>query len=110
LSKRIQEKISAYSLHIKQTNLRLLRKQGLVAKAIWTGEALVVIALSPMLRRQPKRNLGDNNDTTRHLSGRSVRVLAFGLGFMPLGSCMATRDRAAGKSVVLICGTFMVSS
>jgi hypothetical protein len=39
--------------------------------------ALVVAALAPMLRGQPGRNLGDNDDTTRHLSGRSVRVLAF---------------------------------
>lgn len=29
----------------------------------------------------PGRNPVDNDDTTRHLSGRSVRVLAFGLAF-----------------------------
>jgi len=39
--------------------------------------ALVVAALAPVLRRQPGRNPADNDDTTRHLSGRSVRVLAF---------------------------------
>jgi hypothetical protein len=44
---------------------------------------LVVTALAPMLRGQPGRNLGDNDGTTRHLSGRSVRVLASGLAFMP---------------------------
>ena len=44
--------------------------------------ALVVAALAPVLRRQPGRNPADNDDTTRHLSGRSVRVLAFGLAFM----------------------------
>jgi hypothetical protein len=35
------------------------------------------------LRGQSGRNLGDNDGTTRHLSGRSVRVLAFGLAFLP---------------------------
>ena len=58
---------------------------------------LVVAALAPVLRGQPGRNPGDNDDTTRHLSGRSVRVLAFGLAFMPLASRMTTRERAAGK-------------
>jgi hypothetical protein len=38
-----------------------------------------VTALAAVLRRQPGRNPSDNDDTTRHLSGRSVRVLAFGL-------------------------------
>jgi len=79
--------------------------------------ALVVAALAPVLRWQPGRNPGDNDDTTRHLSGRSVRVLAFhlrraygkqvGLAFLPLASRMirlrqatagqATRERAAGE-------------
>ena len=40
---------------------------------------LVVAALAPMLRGQPGRNLGDNDGTTRHLSGRRVRGLAFRL-------------------------------
>jgi len=34
--------------------------------------SLVVTALSPISRGQPGRNLGDNDDTTRHLSGRPV--------------------------------------
>jgi hypothetical protein len=41
--------------------------------------SLVVTALAPMLRGRQGRNLGDNDGTTRHLSGRSVRVLAFHL-------------------------------
>ena len=41
--------------------------------------ALVVAALAPVLRGQAGRNPGDNGGTTRHLSGRSVRVLAFHL-------------------------------
>ena len=45
--------------------------------------ALVVAALAPVLRGQPGRNPGDNDVTTRHLSGRSVRVLAFGLASLP---------------------------
>jgi hypothetical protein len=55
--------------------------------------ALVVTALTPMLRGQPGRNPGDNDGTTRHLSGLGFRVLAFplrqgyggqvGLAFMP---------------------------
>ena len=44
---------------------------------------LVVAALSTVLRGQPGRNPVDNDDTTRHLSGRSVRVLAAGLAFVP---------------------------
>jgi hypothetical protein len=51
-----------------------------------------------MLRGQPGRNLGDNDDTTRHLSGRSVRVLAFGLAFLFPASRMTIRERAAGKT------------
>ena len=39
----------------------------------------MVAALAPALRGQPGRNPGDKDDTTRHLSGRSVRVLASGL-------------------------------
>jgi hypothetical protein len=58
---------------------------------------LVVAALLPVLRGQPGRNPGGNDGTTRHLSGRSVRVLAFGLAFLPLASRMTTRERAAGK-------------
>jgi hypothetical protein len=42
---------------------------------------LVVAASATVLRGQPGRNPGDNGDTTGHLSGRSVRVLAFGLAF-----------------------------
>jgi hypothetical protein len=44
-------------------------------------DSLVVAALAPVLRGNPGRNPGDNDDTTRHLPGRSVRVLAFGLAF-----------------------------
>jgi hypothetical protein len=44
--------------------------------------ALVVAALATVLRGQPGRNPVDNDDTTRHLSGRSVCVLAFGLAFI----------------------------
>ena len=54
-------------------------------------------ALAPVLRGKPSRNAGDKDDTTRHLSGRSVRVLAFGLAFMFSASRMTTRERAAGK-------------
>jgi hypothetical protein len=64
----------------------------------WRKPSLVVTALLPVLRGQPGRNPGNNDGTTRHLSGRSVRVLAFGLAFMPLASRMTTRERAAGKS------------
>jgi hypothetical protein len=35
--------------------------------------------------------------TTRHLSGRSVRVLAFGLAFVFLASWMTTGERVGGK-------------
>ena len=74
--------------------------------------SLVVTALAPVLRGQPGRNPGDNDDTTRHLSGRSVRVLAFLLRFLlrqgfrlRVGAMadkpaeQATRKRAAGKSL-----------
>lgn len=40
----------------------------------------MVAALSPVLRGEPGRNPDDNDDTTKHLSGRSVRVLASGFG------------------------------
>jgi len=43
--------------------------------------ALVVATFSPVLRGKPGRNAGDNGDTTRHLSGRSIRALASGLAF-----------------------------
>jgi len=69
--------------------------------------ALVVAALAPMLRWQPGRNPGNNSDTTRHLSGRSVRVLAFGLALLRLASRrirlrqayggQATRENSGGK-------------
>ena len=59
--------------------------------------SLVVAALAPVLRGQKGRNPGDNDDTTRHLSGRSVRVWAFGLAFVFSASRMTTRERAAGK-------------
>jgi hypothetical protein len=58
--------------------------------------SLVVTALAPVLRGRPGRNPGDNDDTTRHLSGRSVRVLAFGLAFLFSASRMTTRERVAG--------------
>jgi len=60
---------------------------------------LVVTAFSPALRGQPGRNPGDNDDATKHLSGRSVRVLAFGLAFMISASRMTTRERAAGNGM-----------
>jgi hypothetical protein len=41
--------------------------------------ALVVMAMDSMLRGQHGRKLESSDFTTRHLSGRSVRVLAFGL-------------------------------
>jgi hypothetical protein len=50
-----------------------------------------------MLRGQPGRNLGDNDGTTRHLSGLSFRVLAFGLAPLPLASRMTTRENPAGE-------------
>ena len=59
---------------------------------------LVVMAVDSMLRRAAGRKLESSDFTTRHLSGRSVRVLAFGLAFLPLASRMTTRERAAGKS------------
>ena len=58
--------------------------------------SLAVAALSTALRGQPGRNPGDNDDTTRHFSGRSVRVLAFGLAFMPLASRMIRLRLAYG--------------
>jgi hypothetical protein len=39
--------------------------------------ALVVAALTPMLRWQPGRNPVDNDGATRHLSGLGFRALAF---------------------------------
>ena len=59
---------------------------------------LVVAALAPVLRGKPGRNAGDKDDTTRHLSGRSVRVLAFGLAFVFSASRMPIRERSAGKT------------
>jgi len=58
---------------------------------------LVVAALAPVLRGQPGRNAGDKDDTTRHLSGRSVRVLASGLALLFSASQMTTRERSAGN-------------
>jgi hypothetical protein len=58
----------------------------------------VVAALATVTRGQPGRNAGDNDDTTRPLSGRSGRVLAFGLAFVISARRMTIRDRAAGKS------------
>jgi hypothetical protein len=46
-----------------------------------SSSLLVVVALSPVLRWEPGRNPGDNDNTTRHLSGRSIRVLAIGLAW-----------------------------
>jgi hypothetical protein len=59
---------------------------------------LVVTALATVLRGQPGRNAGANDDTTRHLSGRSIRVLAFGLAFVFAASRMTTRERVGGNS------------
>jgi hypothetical protein len=64
---------------------------------------LVVTALGPVLRGQPGRNPGDKDDTTRHLSGRSVRVLAFGLAIRFSASRIATRKRAAGNALGVPC-------
>jgi hypothetical protein len=36
----------------------------------WRKPSLVVAALATVLRGQPGRNAGDNDDTTRHLSER----------------------------------------
>jgi uncharacterized protein (DUF433 family) len=49
------------------------------SKRNWRKRSLVVAALSTVLRGQPGRNPVDNDDTTRHLSGRSVRVSAVNL-------------------------------
>jgi hypothetical protein len=69
--------------------IKALCVAALAAQTERTGASpvLVVTALAPMLRGQPGRNPGDppsqglrrtgNDDTTRHLLGRSVRVLAF---------------------------------
>jgi hypothetical protein len=62
----------------------------------WRKPFLVVTALAPVLRGQPGRNPGDNDDTTKHLSGRSGRVLAFGLAFVISASRMTRRERVAG--------------
>jgi hypothetical protein len=42
------------------------------------------MAVDSKLRRAAGRKLKSSDFTTRHLSGRSVRVLAFGLAFLPL--------------------------
>jgi hypothetical protein len=52
--------------------------------------------VAPVLRGRRWRNPGDNDGTTRHLLGRSVRVLAFGLAFVISSSRMTTRERGAG--------------
>jgi hypothetical protein len=57
---------------------------------------MVVAALAPMLRGKLGRNPGDNDDTTRPLSGRSVRVLAFGLAFLFSASWMIRRRQDYG--------------
>ena len=44
--------------------------------------SLVVAILAIVLRGQRGRKAGGNDDTTRHSSGRSVRVLACGLAFL----------------------------
>ena len=46
----------------------------------------VLAALSGMFGEQPGRNPGDNDFTTRHLSGRSVRVGAVHRGSSPGGA------------------------
>jgi hypothetical protein len=53
----------------------------------------VVTALTVVLRGQTGRNPVDNDDTTRRLSGRSVRVLAFGLALSKSDANMGTRIR-----------------
>jgi hypothetical protein len=53
--------------------------------------------IGPCVRGKPGRYPGDNDETTRHLSGRSGRVLAFGLAFVISASRMTTRECAAGK-------------
>jgi hypothetical protein len=58
----------------------------------------VVAALTSALRGRLGRNPGDNDDTTGHLSGRSMRVLASGLAFQFAASRMTTREREAGKA------------
>ena len=54
-------------------------------------------ALTPALRGWTGRKAGVNAGTTRHLSGRSVRVLAFGLAFVFSASRMTRRERGGGK-------------
>ena len=56
------------------------------------------MAVDSMLRGQTGRKLASSDFMTRHLSGRSVRVLAFGLAFLFSASRMPTRERAAGKA------------
>jgi hypothetical protein len=63
----------------------------------WRKPFVVMTALAPVLPGRSGRNPGDNDDTIRHLSGRSIRVLAFGLAFLFAASRMTTRERAAGK-------------
>jgi hypothetical protein len=59
--------------------------------------SLVVMAVDSMLRGQTGRKLESSDFMTRHLSGRSARVLAFGLAFMFSASRMTARERVAGK-------------
>jgi hypothetical protein len=55
------------------------------------------------------RGAGFKSDTTRHLSGRSVRVLASGLAFVLVASPMTTRERVAGKCLEELQGGFAVA-
>jgi len=59
--------------------------------------ALVVPDLKPVPRGGMGRGAGFKSDTTRRLSGRSVRVLAFGLLFLIPASRMPKLERGAAK-------------
>ncbi len=66
--------------------------------------------IDPSIAWVTGRKAGVNDDTTRHLSGRSVRVLAFGLALLPLASRMTTRERAAGKACIPIrCAPWIIA-
>ncbi len=54
--------------------------------------------IDPSIAWVTGRTAGDIDDTTRHLSGRSVRVLASGLAFVFSASQMTTRERGGGGS------------
>jgi hypothetical protein len=60
------------------TKTALTEKRSRTAQAL-PGDGGIVTSVA----RAAGRNPGDNDDTTRHLSGLSFRVLAFGLALLP---------------------------